>query len=186
MRKRWIWPAAMALVAVVSATVYSGAALATPASTPGFKGVTVANATFGSFSSHIGREESGSDIPAIPSGWQETLQTQGDSDLYVQQNTWDPSACHCIPDTGWHTHPGPSLVIVTKGTVTAYDGDDPTCSPMVYTANTANNSFIDPGDGHVHIIRDESGAVAQTVAVQLVPKGAQRRQDVKNPGNCPF
>ncbi len=85
--------------------------------------------------------------PGHPSGWQETLQTQGDSDLYVQQNTWDPSACHCIPDTGWHTHPGPSLVIVTKGTVTAYDGDDPTCSPMVYTANTANNSFIDPGDG---------------------------------------
>jgi len=87
---------------------------------------------------------------------------------------------------GLATHPGPSLVIVTQGTVTAYDGDDPKCTPHVYTANTPNNSFVDPGDGHVHIIRDESGAVAQTVAVQLVPKGAQRRQDVKNPGNCPF
>ena len=105
--------------------------------------------------------------------WQEMIKTEGRSDLYVQQNTWDPTACHCIPSTGWHTHPGPSFVIVTKGTVTAYDGDDPTCSPHVYTANTANNSFVDPGDGHVHIIRDESGAVAQTVAVQLIAARAR-------------
>ena len=79
------------------------------------------------------------------------------------------------------------FVIVTQGSVTAYDGDDPTCTPHVYTANTANNSFVDPADGPVHIIRDESGAVAKTVVVQLIPKGATRRIDVTPaPGNCPF
>jgi hypothetical protein len=188
MKKRWIWPAVVAMVGVaVGIGAYGGAAQATPASTPGFKGTTVANATFDAISSEIGSEASSSNVPAMPGpAWQEMIKTQGRSDLYVQQNTWDPSACHCIPSTGWHTHPGPSFVIVTKGTVTAYDGDDPTCSPHVYTANTANNSFVDPGDGHVHIIRDESGAVAQTVAVQLIAAGATRRQDAKNPGNCPF
>jgi hypothetical protein len=127
-------------------------------------------------------------VHTVPASWQELISTKGSSDLYVQQNTWDPTSCDnkCIPSTGWHTHPGPSFVIVTQGSVTAYDGDDPTCTPHVYTANTANNAFIDPGDGHVHIIRDESGAVAKTIAVQLIPAGADRRQDAPNPGNCPF
>ena len=46
--------------------------------------------------------------------------TKGASDLYVQSNVWAPGGT-----TGWHTHPGHSLIIVTAGTVTAYDGDDP-------------------------------------------------------------
>ena len=78
-------------------------------------------------------------------------------------------------------------MIVTQGSVTVYDGDDPACTPHVYTAGTPSNAFIDPGDGHVHIIRDESGTVAKTVAVQFVPAGTTtRRQDAPDPGNCPF
>jgi hypothetical protein len=56
----------------------------------------------------------------------------------------------------------------------------------VYSAN-GTNSFVDVGSGDVHIIRDESGAVAKTVVVQLIPKDATRRIDVTPaPGNCPF
>ena len=126
----------------------------------------------------------------LPASWQEKLKTHGDSDLYVQQNTWDPQRCcgpgKCVPNSGWHTHPGPSLVIVTQGTVTEYDGDDPTCTPHMYSA-TGTNAFIDIGGGAVHIIRDESGAVAKTIVVQLIPAGAKRRIDVTPaPGNCPF
>jgi len=176
MKARWAGPVVLALLGVA---VHGGAASATAAT--GFKGTTLATATFGEITSHV---ESKVSKPH----WEEELQTQGLSDLYVQQNTWDPTTCGgCIPSTGWHTHPGPSLVIVTQGTVTAYDGDDPTCTPHVYTANTANNSFLDIGGGQVHILRDESGARAQTIAVQLVPSGAARRQDVVTaPGNCPF
>jgi hypothetical protein len=76
-------------------------------------------------------------------------------------------------------------VIVTQSSVTAYDGDDPACTPHVYTAGTPNNAFIDPGGGHVHIIRDESGAVAKTVAVQFIPAGATRRQDAPDPAPGP-
>ena len=179
MTKRWTWPLGLALVGVA---LYGGHVSATPpTSPPGFVGTTLANATFGDIDSHV--------VSALSKPhWRETIRTHGKSDLYVQQNTWDPGACNgCIPSTGWHTHPGPSLVSVTQGSVTAYDGDDPNCTAHVYTANTPNNSFVDPGDGHVHIIRDESGALAQTIAVQLIPTGAQRRQDVvTSPGNCPF
>jgi hypothetical protein len=75
---------------------------------------------------------------------------------------------------------------VTLGSVTVYDGDDPTCTPHVYTATSSNNSFVDPGDGHVHIVRDESGAPAQAIAVQLIPAGGETRIDAADPGNCPF
>jgi hypothetical protein len=172
MKRKSIWALVLALVGVA---VYAGNVLATQSQA--FTSTTLAKATFGAIDSHVVAEP----------GWQEKIKTHGDSDLYVQQNTWDPSTCGgCIPSSGWHTHPGPSFVIVTQGTVTEYDGDDPTCTPHVYSAN-GTNAFIDIGGGAVHIIRDESGAVAKTMVVQLIPAGAQRRQDVTPaPGNCPF
>jgi hypothetical protein len=175
MKRKWIWALVLALIGVA---FYAGNVLATPATVPGFSGTTLAKATFGRISSHVQTQD--------PQFWNEVIKTEGDSDLYVQQNAWDPSACGgCIPSTGWHTHPGPSLVIVTQGTVTEYDGDDPTCTPHVYSAN-GTNAFIDIGGGAVHIIRNESGAVAKTIAVQLIPAGATRRQDAPDPGNCSF
>jgi hypothetical protein len=73
----------------------------------------------------------------------------------------------------------------TAGTVTAYDGNDPSCTPHVFAAGTA---FVDPGGSHVHIIRNESTTdVVQTIAVQLLPAGQPRRIDVTPaPGDCPF
>ena len=167
------------LVVVVSAVaVFVGSVMATPATSPGFSGTTLAKATYG---------EIFSQVHTVPATWREQIQTKGDSDLYVQQNTWDPSLCSgCVPSTGWHTHPGPSFIVVTQGSVTVYDGDDPSCTAHVYTANTANNAFVDDGGGHVHVIRNESGALARTVAVQLVPAAADRRQDTPDPGNCSF
>ncbi len=146
---------------------------ATPAS--GFNGKTVAMATF---------DELDINLHTIPADlWQARLKTKGQSDLYVQANTWAPGG-----STGWHTHPGPSLVIVTAGTITAYDGDDPTCTPQVYSALPGYpNRFVDPGGGHVHLVRNEDPTVAAAgMAVQLVPQGATRRIDAPSPGNCPF
>jgi hypothetical protein len=175
---KWKWICAL-FVALAALAAFAGNVLATPPTTPGFSGTTLAKATFGNLD--IKAHTDPADI------WKAELKTKGDSDLYVQQNTWDPSLCGgCVPSSGWHTHPGPSLVIVTQGTVTAYEGDDPTCTPHVYSAN-GTNSFVDVGSGDVHIIRDESGAVAKTVVVQLIPKGATRRIDVTPaPGNCTF
>lgn len=161
---------AVVLVALGFAA-YAGNVLATPGA--GFSGTTLAKATFGDIFSHVHAK--------TPQFWNEVIQTQGASDLYVQQNTWQPGG-----STGWHTHPGPSLVIVTQGSVTVYEGDDATCTPHVYTADTPDNSFVDIGGGDVHLIRNDTGSIAQTTAVQLIPAGATRRQDAPDPGTCSF
>ena len=111
--------------------------------------------------------------------WKAQISTKGASDLYVVRNTFSPGGT-----SGWHTHPGPSLVTVTQGTVTVYDGDDPTCIPKVYSAG---NTFVDPtSNNHVHFVRNETGTPAVTVAVQLVPEGAMRRVDFTPlPTFCP-
>jgi quercetin dioxygenase-like cupin family protein len=50
--------------------------------------------------------------------------------------------------TGWHTHPGHSLIIVTEGEVTTYEGHDPDCKPRVYKKGEV---FLDPGGEHVQM-----------------------------------
>jgi quercetin dioxygenase-like cupin family protein len=106
------------------------------------------------------------------------LKTKGETDVYVLQNTVTPGGT-----SGWHTHPGPSLITVKSGTATLYDGDDPTCTPHVVTAG---NGVVDPGGGHVHILRNEGTVDLVTVVTQIVPAGATRRIDAPAPGNCPF
>lgn len=104
--------------------------------------------------------------------------TNGASDVYVQSNVWVPGG-----STGWHSHPGHSLIIVTAGTVTNYEGHDPACKPHVYKTGMA---FFDLGGDHVHILRNEGTVEAKTIAVQLIPADAVRRIDVADPGNCHF
>lgn len=110
--------------------------------------------------------------------WLSTQNTKGPSDLYVQNNVGAPGGT-----TGWHTHPGHSLIIVTAGTVTAYDGDDPSCTPRSYSAG---EGFVDAGGEHVHVLRNEGTVEARTVAVQLIPAGATRRVDAPASASCPF
>jgi quercetin dioxygenase-like cupin family protein len=170
----------LALTAVaVCAAVYGGSVLARTAAT-GFVGSTIAHATYGPLDlrvhSVVPADAKAGTIPARV--WEAALKTKGDTDAYVQSNTWQPGG-----STGWHTHPGWSLIFVTSGAVTAYEGDDPSCTPHVYTAG---QSFVDEGGGHVHLIRNETDAVATGVAVQLIPAGATRTQPAAAPGNCPF
>jgi hypothetical protein len=110
--------------------------------------------------------------------WHSSQKTKGDSDLYVQSNVWIAGGT-----SGWHTHPGHSLITVTAGAVTAYEGEDPTCTPHVYTVGM---TFVDEGGEHVHVIRNEGAVEARTITVQLLPAGATRRIDA--PGNpaCTF
>jgi quercetin dioxygenase-like cupin family protein len=110
--------------------------------------------------------------------WLSQQKTEGPSDLYVQSNVWQPGG-----STGWHTHPGHSLIIVAAGTVTEYEGSDLDCKPHVYTKGM---TFLDPRGEHAHIIRNEGDTVARTIAVQLIPAGMARRIDVADPGNCHF
>jgi quercetin dioxygenase-like cupin family protein len=100
------------------------------------------------------------------------------SDVYVVVNTVAAGGY-----SGWHTHPGPSVVLVKSGTATVYDGDDPTCTPVTYPAGTG---FIDAGGGHVHMVRNEGKEPLVTEAFQIIPAGDSRRIDAANPGYCAF
>jgi hypothetical protein len=174
-RKLSLWGSLAA--AFVATALYVGTVRATPAA--GFTGTTLAQGRFGEIDvfNHLV-------TPAAALSkhhrkvWLSWQKTKGDSDLYVQNNVWAPGG-----STGWHTHPGHSLIVVTAGTVTAYEGDDHDCEPHVYTTGMG---FVDHGGDHVHIIRNEGAVEARTVAVQLIPAGATRRIDAPDPGHCTF
>lgn len=156
----------LALVAtLITATLIMSPAVATPGS--GFVGTQVAKGLYGDI-----------EVKAKTDSFDLKLKSTGASDIHVVRN-----AIAVGGHSGWHTHPGPSLITVTVGVITAYDGADPLCSAKVYHAG---QGFLDPGSGDVHLLRNESGAPAETVAVQFLPAGAQRRIDAPEPTNCKF
>ena len=194
MRKRLTWTVLLGAAIVITA-LYTRSALATPAS--GFAGTTLALGRFDEINvfNHLILPNAGAEggvviqhrlgfIPDAEPGrdggniWLSLQRTKGQSDVYVQTNVWQPGGT-----TGWHSHPGHSLIIVTAGTVTAYEANDPACKPTVYTVGMG---FVDPGGDHVHLIRNEGRDPASTIAVQLIPAGAERRIDADDPGNCHF
>jgi hypothetical protein len=76
---------------------------------------------------------------------------------------------------------------VRTGTLTVYEGEDPTCTPLSFPAGTG---AVEAGTGtHIHMVRNETGEVAEAVVTYMVPVGTpqnQLRKDLPNPGNCSF
>lgn len=176
MRRKLMW--GIVLGAIIAAGVrYSDTVSATDAS--GFTSTTIALGRLGEIDvDNLSIFEDPSDANSKKNVWHSMQKTKGNSDLYVQSNVWVPGGT-----TGWHTHPGHSLITVTAGTVTAYEGDDPTCTPKLYTVGM---TFVDPGGDHVHVLRNETAAEARTITVQLIPAGAPRRISTAGSPSCPF
>ncbi|HYT68773.1 MAG TPA: cupin domain-containing protein [Vicinamibacterales bacterium] len=172
MRQKFMW--GLMLNAVILAAGYGADVLATSQS--GFSGTTIAVGRFGDIDvANQVLREFGDSTPQKDL-WLSLQKTKGPSDLYVQNNLWVPNG-----STGWHTHPGHSLIIVTAGTVTAYEGDETFCTAKEYTVGMG---FVDPGGDHVHLLRNEGAVDAKTIAVQLIPAGAARRIDAAKPAGC--
>jgi quercetin dioxygenase-like cupin family protein len=113
----------------------------------------------------------------LSSHWQARIDTKGATDVHILENRIAPGGTF-----GWHSHPGPSIVVVKSGVLTLYAGDDPSCTRHDYAAGTG---FVD--DGHdVHVVRNEGSVDAVVYVTSLVPQGAARRIDEPSPGNCPF
>jgi len=111
---------------------------------------------------------------------QNVLHVADARETVVQQIVLSPGG-----QTGWHSHPGPVIVLVKAGALTFYAGDDPECGGRTYTSG---QSFIDSGQGHVHYARNESASADVDLwAVYLdVPPGGAFRIDAPAPGNCAF
>lgn len=86
--------------------------------------------------------------------------------------------------SGWHTHPGPAIFTIRTGTLTMYDGEDPECVPHTFTAGMG--SLEADTDRHIHLLRNETSTVAETVVTLLLPVGAPLRTDLPDPATCSF
>ena len=116
-------------------------------------------------------------VKRIEGSWHTEVKAHPNLDLAVQQIVFQAGG-----QSGWHRHPGPVFIQVVSGTMTFYESDDPTCSPIVRTAGQA---YLDTGE-HPHIARNETGTPAQNLVVYLAPPGAALRIDAPDPGHCPF
>ena len=100
-------------------------------------------------------------------------------DLVVRQHDYDPGS-----STGWHQHPGPVFITVTKGTLSYYERDDPNCTRHQVTAG---QSFVDDGQGHV--VRNETTEPAQDISIitAAADDSVPFRSNLPSPGPyCPF
>ena len=116
-------------------------------------------------------------VKRISGGWHAEVKAIPNLDIAVQRIVFQPGG-----QSGWHQHPGPVFIEVVTGTMTFYESDDPSCTPIV---RSAGQGYLDVGE-HAHIARNESGAVAENIVIYLAPQAAALRIDAPAPGNCPF
>jgi quercetin dioxygenase-like cupin family protein len=159
MRNRFMLALTAALIAVVA---IGGIVLATPSS--GVTSTTIATGSLDPVNLIVKNGD-----------WMTQLRTKGQSSLTVVENDVAPGGTF-----GWHSHPGPSLIIVKSGTLTFYRADDPSCTPEIHSAGEA---FVDPGTD-VHIGRNDGSVVAVVIVTRLLPAGAPARIDQPDPGTC--
>jgi quercetin dioxygenase-like cupin family protein len=92
-------------------------------------------------------------------------------EVVVQEVTIAPGGT-----TGWHSHPGPVVVVVKQGTLTYIRADGGVCSSTPYAAGTA---FVDPGQGHAHTAFNLGSENLVLMATYFdVPVGGSPRIDV--------
>ena len=169
MRNRFMFALTAALVGVLA---LGGVVLATDP-----KGVTSTIFAVGRFQNIDARTRTDIDPTHRRHFWKARIAAKGASDLYILENVIVPGGSF-----GWHSHPGPSLVVVKSGALTLYKGDDPTCTPQVIQAGSG---FVDDG-GDVHLVRNEGSVDTVVYVTSLVPAGFARRIDEPASGFCGF
>jgi hypothetical protein len=158
---------AVGLAAVV-APVTVGAALATPPS--GLTSEPLARGAAGAFRIHEERLR---------------VDAREATDVAIVRATLDEGG-----STGWHGHPGPSMVIVKSGTVTMYEpvrhhdrgrGRHGGCAVRSFGPGQA---FVHPSS--VHNFVNSGPGKAEFLVVYFVPAGAAPLlRDEPAPRNCP-
>jgi quercetin dioxygenase-like cupin family protein len=98
------------------------------------------------------------------------LHVQGPSDVLQSLLVFQPGG-----DTGWHTHPGPVVVVVKSGALTE------THSNGCVTVHPAGSVFFET-KGEVHKAVNQTGGVAEVYATFISPTGAQPLIPAPDPG----
>lgn len=167
----------LGITAISGLALLTGNAVATP--TAGPTTTILAKATFDS-TRLTGSADLDADkgSPKSSDDWRARLVTHGLTDGYVVDNLLDAGGT-----TGWHSHPGPSIVFVVHGTITNYDSDVKGCAGHDYPAGS---SFTDAGGSDVHMLKNNGTIQAETIAVQLLPAGTARKTNATAPAGCPL
>lgn len=103
---------------------------------------------------------------SIADGHHVKLSTKGLSDVYVSHIKITSGG-----NSGWHSHPGPSIISVKAGTLTLYDDCDDFLTPHVYPAGTG---LVEDAKC-VHMVVNHGNTDLEIVVMQIVPLGAPRR-----------
>jgi quercetin dioxygenase-like cupin family protein len=100
----------------------------------------------------------------------------GEVDVFLQHVRLPAHAA-----TGWHTHPGPVIVSMVRGSLTFQDAHASECRNRDYAQGSG---FVDEGFGHVH--RAMAGpAGADFYAVYVLPAGSPAHAIAANaPEEC--
>jgi hypothetical protein len=175
MKRMLIGALALGLLAT---TVYGGAAVASPPS----------GVTNPPWSPVVGRFLGGIEAKAktdVREGvatdrWKMSISAKGATDVHVLENIIAPGGTF-----GWHSHPGPSLVIVRSGLLSVYHAPDCVAEDFG-PGSPLGTTFVDQGHD-VHLVRNNTAGVVDVYVVSFVPAGASRRVDVPNPNPsaCP-
>lgn len=160
MKRRMYFPAVGAAIVLLVLAALATAALAS--SPMGVTPTLLARGTYDAFKVRSSPQGPG-DFKA---------EAKAPTDIVVRKHDYAPGSF-----TGWHSHPGPVFVTVTKGQVTFYEYDDPTCTPHVVPAG---QGYVDTGRGHIG--RNETGEPAQDVSVIIAPVGGAFRGELTAPG----
>src|SRR5260221_14183599 len=123
MRRKLMW--LTLCTAAVGVVVLYHTEVARETQVAGFTGKNLIpfTATFQSFQvfNHLPQDQLQQLAPGFPGDtWLSFQKTQGPSDLYLQSNTWQPGG-----STGWHQHPGHSLIVITAGQGNQNQADRP-------------------------------------------------------------
>jgi quercetin dioxygenase-like cupin family protein len=83
--------------------------------------------------------------------------------------------------TGWHSHPGKTLVLVTAGEFTLYRDKDGQCKTRTYEAG---EGFVEKRTSVHTGVNEGTDAVELTAVFFRVPKDGTTRIDKPDPGVC--
>ena len=175
--KSWIGVRSVAvLLTVVVVSAAAGAAFLTPSNGVACYPTGCLNAVRGLF-------EDKTEIKIkVKDGSEEVLRVADGGQVAMHEITVQPSSttANGMPgSTGWHSHPGPVVVIIKSGTMTFYEED---CTVRIYEAGDA---FVDEGGGHVHLARNEGTVDLVLMATYFgIPPGGAYRLDRPQPAGC--
>ena len=141
-----------------------------------FGGIVLATASSGVTTTSIGSGHLSPVNFTVKTGdWMLGLRTKGVSDVIVTESVLIPGGTF-----GWHSHPGPSLVIVKSGTLSVYHAPDCSSPENFGPGSPLGSTFVDQGHD-LHVVRNNTTGVDDVYVVSFVPAGFLRRIDEDNP-----